>query len=144
MQADDHRAARRDGGEVLLQPAELPLVEIPHIEVAAADVEAVVEHHVVHAAAVESVVGRAEVLLERAFRPVARPHAEVHVVVARDVEERDPARGEGLANRFEKRGLRSMSPMMSPQTTPSVGTPSAAVSRMSSAARRTLSSSHSK
>ena len=104
VQADDHRAARRDGGEVLLQPAELPLVEIPHIEVAAADVEAVVEHHVVHAAAVESVVGRAEVLLERAFRPVARPHAEVHVVVARDVEERDPARGEGLADRFEKRG----------------------------------------
>ena len=35
-----------------------------------------------------------------------------------------------------------MSPMMSPQTTPSVGTPSAAVSRMSSAARRTLSSSY--
>ena len=100
VQADDHRAARRDGGEVLLQPAELPLVEIPHIEVAAADVEAVVEHHVVHAAAVESVVGRAEVLLERAFRPITRPHAEVHVVVARDVEERDPARGEGLADRF--------------------------------------------
>ena len=84
MVEDRHGPAGFDQGQVLGEPVELVVGHVA--DVALAVPEHVVQHDVVHLAAVEGVVVGTEVAAERLDGPVVG-RAEVEVVVADDLEE---------------------------------------------------------
>ena len=82
--------------QVAFEPPKLPFVEVADVEVVAADVEVVVEHHIVDAADVEGVVAGAVGGLELREGALVRTPVEGHVVVAHDIAEGDAGAGDDL------------------------------------------------
>ena len=91
---ENYRVTGRHALEVLFKPFQLRLLYVAHI--VAIEIEHVVEHHIVHLAFVEGIIGRAIHFGVDAFRFLVSSYGCLIIVISHKCEEWETGRSRGL------------------------------------------------